>query len=237
MRTLLTFGEGATSSSESHVFSALGVRSPGNWISAFQKLDFGGRSESVLGHFRLGVSEDTSTHEAPALDATLLGMLPGMWWELLWRWWARLPASYTSKEKTLVRKTSLFRKSFPVWGCVGGPACGTCPECEIGRESDGHVIDPVRIYRIRYSSDWLGKSGFFPVLFRNSLALTLLLVPQPLADCAPRLPLPRPRTASQLEIRVGPNRAPSEEFRWAESTSGCLQVDYSSSVSTSQGWE
>ena len=59
-------------------------------------------------HFQLVVPEDTSTHEAPALDATLLGILPGMWWKLLWRWWARLPTSYTPEEKTLVLGTSLF---------------------------------------------------------------------------------------------------------------------------------
>ena len=70
----------------------------------------------MLGHFRLVVPEDTSTHEALALDATPLGMLPGMWWELLWRWWARLPASYTPGEKILVLGTSLFRKSFSVRG-------------------------------------------------------------------------------------------------------------------------
>ena len=64
----------------------------------------------MLGHFRLGVPEDTSTHEAPLSGVTLLRRLPGMWWELLWRWWARRPASYTPEEKTRVPGTSLFRK-------------------------------------------------------------------------------------------------------------------------------
>ena len=36
----------------------------------------------MLGQFRLGVPEHTSTHEAPTLDAMMLGMLPGMWKEL-----------------------------------------------------------------------------------------------------------------------------------------------------------
>ena len=35
MRTLLIFGDGATSSSESHVSSALGVLSPGDWEAGF----------------------------------------------------------------------------------------------------------------------------------------------------------------------------------------------------------
>ena len=68
----------------------------------------------MLDHFWLVILEDTSTMESLILDATLLEMLPGMWWELLWRWWARLPASYTSEEKTDVLGISLFRKSFLV---------------------------------------------------------------------------------------------------------------------------
>ena len=61
----------------------------------------------MLDHFWLVILEDTSTMESLILDATLLEMLPGMWW-------ARLPASYTSEEKTDVLGISLFRKSFLV---------------------------------------------------------------------------------------------------------------------------
>ena len=152
------------------------------------------------------VSKDTNTHEAPALDVTLLGILSGMWWKLLWRWWARLPASYISEEKTVVLGTSLFRNLFLVRRCAVRPACGTYPECDIGRESGRQVTDPVRIYLTRYPSALAEKSGSFPVFFRYSLVLILPLAPQQLTSCVRPPPLRLLRKGSWSEIRVDPDK-------------------------------
>ena len=188
---------------------------------------------------RLGswVPEDMNTTESLPLDATLLEMLPGMWWELLWRWWARLPTLYTPEGKTDVLETSLFWKSSLVREYAVGPVCGTCLGFETCRGSGGQVIDPVRTYLTRYSSVEAGKSGPFPVLFQYFRVLNLLPVPQLLAGCAQWPPPLLPRTRFQTEIRVEPGRAHTWEFRRAETTSECPRTDHSSTVSISRGWE
>ena len=48
--------------------------------------------------------EDTSKYEAPTPDAMPLGMLPGMWKELPWRWWVQLPASCSSEGRMFARE-------------------------------------------------------------------------------------------------------------------------------------
>ena len=163
---------------ESLVSSVLGVLSPGVWEAGFRR-----EVGVCAGSFPVGGSGGQEHNGNSPLDATLLKMLLGMWWKLLWRWWARLQASYIPEEKNDVPGTSLFRKSFLDRECAVGPVCGT------GRGSCGRVIDPVQTYPTRYSSVWARKSGSFPAFFRYSLILILPLAPQQLACCVRPPPL------------------------------------------------
>ena len=74
---------------------------------AIERRGSGGRSESVLDHFRLVVPEDMSAQEAPAPKLKL----PWKWYELLGMWWELLPTSYIPEEKTGVLETFPSRKS------------------------------------------------------------------------------------------------------------------------------
>jgi hypothetical protein len=224
----LMFGERAILSSESPVSSARGVREPSVPETALFWIPRLGVGDFPAGCPECRPPEEIRGSRAEVVLEGGVGSGSGMGWSA---------GNVGVVESAWVLPLSRVTSRSGVWCRIGVGAlsrvlyrsevlgAGDCPRPDLA--------DPV-LFR------WLQKSEFFPDPFRNSLVLNRLPVGWvllPWADFVQRPLHPPPRRGFRLVIRVALGMVPDAEFRLVELPSGFPRTGYSSSVSTSRGWE